>query len=91
MSTSHAPQVALPSPTFATPTNWRALYQAALFETDREKLPHRISEAEKAVLHRMKELFHESGDHIEEDLILDDALYALRALRTCTAHKTMAA
>jgi hypothetical protein len=31
----------------------------------------------------MKELFVETSDHIEEDLILDDALYALRALRTC--------
>lgn len=71
--------------------NWHALYQAALFETDREKLPSRISEAEKAVLKRIRELFTEKGDHIEEDLILDDALYALRALRTCATHENMAA
>ena len=31
----------------------------------------------------MKELFTITSDHIEEDLILDDALYGLRALRNC--------
>jgi hypothetical protein len=60
---------------------WQDLYHAALFETDRAKAPRRISEAERAVRTRMAELSSASGDHIEEDLILDDALYALRALR----------
>ena len=62
---------------------WRDLYQAALFETDRDRVPERIAEAEKAILARIKELFVVTADHIEEDLILDDALYALRALRSC--------
>lgn len=62
---------------------WRGLYQAALFENDRNKMPERIAEAEKAILARIKELFVVAADHIEEDLILDDALYALRALRSC--------
>lgn len=62
---------------------WHELYRAALFEPDRDKVPQRINEAESAILCRMKELFSINTDHIEEDLVLDDALYALRALRTC--------
>ncbi len=71
--------------------SWHALYQAALFETDREKALERIGQAERAILKRMKDLFVATGDHIEEDLILDDALYALRALRNCMAHQNVAA
>jgi hypothetical protein len=70
---------------------WHALYQAALFETDRSKLPQRIAEAEEAILTRVKELFIVNSDHIEEDQILDDALYALRALRNCALPEASAA
>jgi hypothetical protein len=62
---------------------WHVLYHAALFETDRTQVPQRITEAEKAIVSRMKELFAAETDHIEEDVVLDDALYALRALRNC--------
>lgn len=62
---------------------WHVLYHAALFETDRAKLPLRIADAEAAILARVKELFFVKSDHIEEDQILDDALYALQALRNC--------
>jgi hypothetical protein len=62
---------------------WRLLYQGALFETDRTKIIHRIAEAEKAILVRIRELTFVNGDHIEEDVLLDDALYAVRALRNC--------
>ena len=74
----HSLQKALPSH-----LAWHSLYQAALFETDRTKIPDRIAEAEKAILDRVKELFVANSDHIEEDQVLDDALYALRALRNC--------
>jgi hypothetical protein len=70
---------------------WHGLYQAALFETDDQMIPLRIAEAEKAILVRMKELFGVTADHIEEDQILDDALYALRALRNCVASQSTAA
>jgi hypothetical protein len=70
---------------------WHVLYHAALFETDRSKLPQRIAEAERAILARIKELFFVSYDHIEEDQTLDDALYALRALRNCAVHEANAA
>lgn len=62
---------------------WRKLYIAALFETDREKIPARIVEAEKAIVARTQELFSSSSDTIEEDQALDDAMYALRALQSC--------
>ena len=69
---------------------WHPLYQAALFETDRSKMPARIAEAEKAILERVKELFAANTDHIEEDQVLDDALYALRALRSCVTESNAA-
>ena len=43
-------------------------------------VPVRIAEAQKAILGRVRELFSVETDHIEEDQILDDALYALRAV-----------
>ena len=70
---------------------WHSLYQAALFETDRSKIPERIDLAEKAILERVKELFVANTDHIQEDQILDDALYALRALRNCVLSRDNAA
>jgi hypothetical protein len=70
---------------------WHALYQAALFETDRDKIPERIAAAESAILARVKELFVIKSDHMEEDQILDDALYALRALRNCVLPEANAA
>ena len=70
---------------------WHALDQDALFETDSTKMTDKITIAEKAILVRMKELFGATGDHIEEDLILDDALYALRALRNCVMHGALVA
>jgi uncharacterized protein YktB (UPF0637 family) len=70
---------------------WHGLYQAALFETDRSKVPQRIEDAERAILSRIKELFIISADHIEEDVVLDDALYALRALRSCVHTQAVAA
>lgn len=68
--------------------NWRELYTAALFETDRQKLPSRIAEAEKALIPRARELFAMSGDTTEEAQAVDDALYALRARRNCSKLKT---
>ncbi|MFY9676345.1 MAG: hypothetical protein WCB53_15945 [Terriglobales bacterium] len=60
---------------------WRSLYNAALFEVDGSKLPERIAQAEAALVLRARELFYAAGDNIEEEEALDDAMYALRALR----------
>lgn len=63
-----------PTPNAGSP-GWRILYQSALFETDREKVQRHIADAERAILARVKELFFDHTDHIEEDQILDHALY----------------
>lgn len=70
---------------------WHVLYHAALFETDHDKIPQRIADAESAIIIRIRELFAVTSDHIEEDVVLDDALYALRALRTCVLPDATAA
>lgn len=68
--------------------NWRELYRAALFETDRRKLPSRIAEAERALIVRTRELFAKSGNNSEEGRAVDKGLYALRALRNCLELRT---
>jgi hypothetical protein len=60
---------------------WKELYRAAVFELDETKLPERIARAEKALALRARDLFHIGGDNIEEGQALDDAMYALHALR----------
>jgi hypothetical protein len=62
---------------------WRKLYVAALFETNQQKLPSRIAEAERALMMRADDLFTNCGDNGEQGQAVDDALYALRALRSC--------
>ena len=76
-----------------TPQNilWRDLYKTALFEPDPRRLPEHITRAESAIVARARELFDQHGDHIEEELALDDALYALQALRSCLLSRSNAA
>jgi hypothetical protein len=64
---------------------WRDLYVAALLESDEQKIPALITQAERAIVDRARVLFGASGDNIEEEEALDDALYALRALSSCLA------
>lgn len=66
----------------STPTHWRSLYIAAIFERDVTNLPDKIAKAEAALVHRARELFYSAGDHIEEEEALDDAMYTLQALRS---------
>ncbi len=61
---------------------WRQFYKAALFELDANKVSDRIVEAETALVTRARELFHSAGDNIEEEQAVDDAMYALHALRS---------
>jgi hypothetical protein len=48
---------------------------------DRAKLHNRITIAEQALVLRARELFQTAGDHIEEGEAIEDAMYALHALR----------
>ena len=60
---------------------WRGLYRAALFEINETRHPERIARAEKALALRARELFYAAGNNIEEGEALNDAMYALHALR----------
>ena len=61
--------------------DWRSLYRAAIYETNASRLLARVSEAEAAIHVRERELFYGVGG-TEEKENLEDALYALRALRS---------
>ena len=62
---------------------WQKLYRAAILETDRSTLENKISAAELAIAKRRGELARETGQYAQvEREAMDDALYALRALRS---------
>ena len=67
---------------------WQELYKAAIFETDRTKLPFLIRQAEEAIIRRGRDLLTVSRRQDEEGDALDDALYALRALRSSLHWRT---
>jgi hypothetical protein len=67
---------------------WRGFYKAALFELDATKRPERIAQAERSLVVRARELFEAAGDNIEEEQAVDDAMYALHALRSALMHNT---
>jgi len=64
---------------------WKATYTAAILETDRTVIPRRVAEAEAAIVARARELFYTAATADEQDA-LEDALYALRALKTALQH-----
>ena len=69
-------------------TNWKALYLAAIQDTNSRTGSEKLADAERAILDREREIFY-SQVTPEEEEALEDALYALRALKTawqyCTA------
>jgi len=73
------------APQPSQPRIWRDLYVAALLEGDEARVPSLITDAEHAIVERARELFHVDGDNIQEEEAMDDALYALRALKNCLA------
>ncbi len=62
--------------------SWKDLYQAAICESDLNKLPERITDAETALVMRARDMFYTSGDKIDEAESLDDARCILHALRS---------
>jgi len=70
--------------------SWKDLYQAAIFESDLNKLPERIAEAEAALVICARELFYTVGDDAEEGESLDDAMCILHALRSSLKHRPTA-
>jgi hypothetical protein len=70
---------------------WKALYRAAIVETNKGLLPQRVSEAEEAVKARGREMFYGDGTPEEDEAeALEDALYTLRAFRTAWQHRDSA-
>jgi hypothetical protein len=67
---------------------WRELYKTALFEPDPGKLLEDVMRAESAIVVRARQLFGQPRDHIEEEHDLDDAMYALQALRSCVQSRS---
>jgi hypothetical protein len=72
-------------PPLSTDRNWKTLYRAAIFETNRNAIPEKVAKAEKAVVARGRELFRQAGT-LEEKEALEDALYALRAYQSAWSH-----
>jgi hypothetical protein len=66
---------------------WVALYQAALFELNSEKILDYISKAEEAIQKRRTELLQHSQMHDELNAI-EQALRALRQLREISERHT---
>jgi hypothetical protein len=63
--------------------SWREFYQAAVLELDSSKLSGRITEAEKIIVRRARELFFQNrDDSLQEQQSPDDALHTLSALRS---------
>ena len=65
--------------------DWKTLYRAAILETNTTGIPKLVSEAEKAVISRKRELFGTMGTFAEKEA-LDDALYALHTRKTACEH-----
>lgn len=70
--------------------SWKDLYEAAMCESDLNKLPERIADAETALVMRRQELSSISEDRFEEKESLDDALCILHTLRSSLKRKAAA-
>ena len=72
--------------------HWAELYQRALFEEDRGKLPLLLEQAHQAVQQRVRELWYSPtrGQNVtvKERHELHNAAYYLDLLRTLEARKT---
>ena len=70
--------------------SWKELHEAAMCESDLNKLPERIADAETALVMRRQELSSISEDKFEEKESLDDALCILQTLRSSLKRKPTA-
>jgi hypothetical protein len=62
--------------------SWKELYQAAICESDLNKLAGRLDDAEAALVICARELFYSAVDDGEEGESLDNAMCILHALRS---------
>jgi hypothetical protein len=59
-------------------STWKHLYECAMLELDKNKLPERIAAAHRAIVDRAEEIVDNQSD--DEHYALNDALRALRLL-----------
>jgi hypothetical protein len=74
----------------ASSGNWKDMYTAALFETDKTKLAQKIAAAQIAIAARRREILV-LGTDSEERRILDNAAFSLQALGECFSLGQLAA
>jgi hypothetical protein len=79
-----------PLPAKSCETNWKELYIAALFESDKSKLAAKITQAEVAIVARRRKSMMPGGD-MQERNVLDAALLSLQALANCLLLKSRVA
>ena len=60
---------------------WQGSYQAAILETDDNKLPNRLQAAKAAIDNRLHELQTDHGGALEERQAITDALGGLNVRR----------
>ncbi len=70
---------------------WKVLYRSAIGAASTGVSPAKITEAEQAIIMRARELYSAIGPEVDvERDALDDALYALHALRNTILLSTAA-
>ena len=69
--------------------NWRVLHKAAMSETDKNVIAQRLSEAERAVIARAREVFYGAFDPAEW-AALENALDALHEVKNTMQHSEAA-
>jgi hypothetical protein len=66
-------------------STWRDLYECAMLELDRRKLPERIAAAHRAIVDRAEEIVASQSD--DEHYALNDALRSLQLLEQVAARQ----
>ena len=75
------PRTKSPSTKHEVKQDWEKLYRAAIIESDRSKLLHRIEDAETAILERSRSLSKSPANTGKEQEAITRALYILSLLR----------
>ena len=78
----------LPKKSCVKSDDWKELYLAALYESDKIKLAKRIAQAQIAIAAERKKLFISARairDIAHERQVLDNASFCLQALASCMA------
>ena len=68
---------------------WKQLYECAILELDKNKLPSRIAEARRAMYERLQEILTCSS--VAEHRALNNALSSLRILEEVSSRENSAA